>query len=133
MYQFHGWISLRDAINKEIRLGETLFEENLLWLRKVLAEEEILKSKIELLTFDDRYLLALHAHVNRRRVEADRMAELVQQVASRFESSKGLVFEFDGQARMSGGSGVYTVTVVENGRAYHRQDPFLSPVELQSN
>lgn len=130
MYQFHGWISLCDDAGYSNPRDEHNFKVNVEWLKNEIAREEVFFEIIELINFEKRHLLTLHAHVNRRRIEAEKMAELVRQVAERFKHSKGLVFELDEQARMSGGSGVYTVTVIEDGKTCYRLDPFLSPNEL---
>ena len=81
MYQFHGWISLRGDANQEKLPVDDQFEKNLEWLKNELLSEDVLNEVIELIAFDNRYVLTLHAHVNRRRIGAVRMAELVSQVA----------------------------------------------------
>lgn len=133
MYEFHGWITLQDKrddnIDEASETNRTHFDVRVRNLQDDLFKAEFGMSQIEMLRLNEFVVLTFHAHVNRRRDEAQEMLDLVNRVNFEFGGSHGLIYEFDEQTLMAGGIGVYTVMVVQNGKIEYRHDPFLSPTE----
>jgi len=124
MYEFHGWIKVL-VTSSEADSGET--EKKIDELRTFISGINWLSGKIELLLLNGIYILILNAVPNRRRSEADELAEIIDYITRNFKEAYGIVYEYDEQIETPNGRGIFSVNVIKRGRCEVLLDPFLSP------
>ena len=129
MYEAHLWLGLsEDTYEDEFRsrdakvagLAEFVHEQQALGLPTM---------KVELFALNGSYYLTVNVDANRRRDEAQWIADLVGRVNSVLPASWGLLYERDDETGGWPGPNAFKVTVIGRGTALERFDPFLSPCD----
>lgn len=127
MYEAHLWLGLREDTYEEefesrdvkvARLAEFVREQEALGLPTM---------KAELFPLNGTYYLTVTVDANRRRDEAQWIADLIGWVASDLPGSWGLLYERDDETPDWPGPNAFKVTVIARGTGAERFDPFLSP------
>jgi hypothetical protein len=124
LYEFHGWITLAET-PYDVDVGK--YNEKFDALCNYVDKLDWSSCKIDLLELNGRNILILNGYPNRRRSEANELAQLISYVAKNFTGAYGLIYELDEQTETVSGRGVFSVTVVRRGQCLPSLDPFLSP------
>lgn len=124
MYEFHGWITLAET-PYDVDAGE--YDEKYEALRNYIDNLNWSSGKIELLELNGRNALIVNGYPNRRRSEANELAQLMTYVTKNFTGAYGIIYEYDELTETVAGRGVFSVTVVRRGHCLPSLDPFLSP------
>jgi hypothetical protein len=127
VYEAHLWLGLRaDTYEDDFAVRD----KKVAGLAEVVREKQALDlptMKVELFPLNGTYYLSAHVDANRRRHEAEWIADLIARVNSDLPGSRGLLYERDDETGDWQGQNAFKVTVIARGATLERFDPFLSP------
>ena len=127
MYEAHLWLKLSENTYED---DFAVLKEQVAGLTELVREQQALDlptMRVELFPLNGTYYLSADVDANRRRHEAEWIADLIARVNSDLPGSRGLLYERDDETGDWQGQNAFKVTVIARGAALERFDPFLSP------
>ena len=120
MYEVHGWFGLAESTMDD---DDPVFARELDELRRLVDRQRWPYTlKVTIAAFNGEHFLTITGAANRRRDEAEFVAEVLEQVRRRLPGSWGLLHERDDDVANS-----FRVTRLARGELSYHEDVLLSP------
>ncbi len=127
MFEYHGWITLRDSFSEE---GENEVISNLSvvlsLIKETLLQSELGNGLVDMRPVNGNHYIALNAFQNHEAGLTERLLQFYRYVAEEAVGSYGLLYIHDDEDT-GGADNEFHVYVLAKGRIEKKRDTFLSP------
>lgn len=125
MFEYHGWITLRDSFSEENEF-ESNFDEALSLIEETLLQSELGNGLVDVRAVNGTYYVTLNAFQNHEAGLIGRLLQFYRYVAEKAVGSYGLLYIHNDEDA-SGEDNDFQVYVLAKGRVEKKRDVLLSP------